>query len=401
MRRLLPYCFPFLLLSCRDSAPPAIVERPAIKAESADWKTSFDRGAAYLLSKQSEDGAWRSDVYGHFKHGDALTPLVIVALQRAPENPQITAAINRGIAWMSRFVVEAPTSDAKEPRFAVDPQAELQYPVYTAALTIIALSDSRQKQHVKIRDAWVKFLLAHQFTRKNGWNEADWQFGGWGYSGIVPKKPPIGLLPAALEANLSATAYALMALHKSALDDDSPFDSRYVQAFHFVGHCRNDDAGFFFTPGDPIRNKAGMDSKTGEKPRYRSYGSATADGLRCLRVLKDTYRKGELFEDFPGLIRETDKWLLSRFTPASDFFHHGDFMPDREKDRDSAFFYYAAALSEHIGSGAQRDKLIQAVVARQREDGSWKNELNLVREDDPIVATALAMMALRWTAGIE
>lgn len=63
--------------------------------------------------------------------------------------------------------------------------------------------------------------------------------------------------------------------------------------------------------------------------------------------------------------------------------------------RDPAFFYYAAAISYVINDDEQRAKVIEAVIARQREDGSWKNERNTLREDEPIVATALAMMALR------
>src|SRR5262245_42770070 len=40
-------------------------------------------GVEYLLKQQSEDGAWRSDVYATFKDGTALTPLVVAALQEA------------------------------------------------------------------------------------------------------------------------------------------------------------------------------------------------------------------------------------------------------------------------------------------------------------------------------
>ena len=40
-----------------------------------------------------------------------------------------------------------------------------------------------------------------------------------------------------------------------------------------------DDGGFFFTPTDPVRNKAGAagTDRRGQV-RYHSYGSATADG---------------------------------------------------------------------------------------------------------------------------
>jgi hypothetical protein len=34
------------------------------------------------------------------------------------------------------------------------------------------------------------------------------------------------------------------------------------------------------------------------------------------------------------------------------------------------------------------------LLKRQRDDGSWSNPAVLVREDDPLVATSLAMRAL-------
>ena len=39
-------------------------------------------------------------------------------------------------------------------------------------------------------------------------------------------------------------------------------------------------------------------------------------------------------------------------------------------------------------------ELATALAKRQREDGSWVNPIELVRENDPIVATANAVSAL-------
>lgn len=40
------------------------------------------------------------------------------------------------------------------------------------------------------------------------------------------------------------------------------------------------------------------------------------------------------------------------------------------------------------------EKLSAALRKRQREDGSWANRVELVRENDPVLATAHAVSAL-------
>src|SRR5215467_216136 len=58
-------------------------------------------------------------------------------------------------------------------------------------------------------------------------------------------------------------------------------------------------------------------------------------------------------------------------------------------------FYYAAVSSEVLGQGSRG--LVGSLAATQRGDGSWRNAENLVKEDDPLIATAFAVMALSWT----
>ena len=41
-----------------------------------------------------------------------------------------------------------------------------------------------------------------------------------------------------------------------------------------------------------------------------------------------------------------------------------------------------------------REALRAELLRRQRADGSWANELIAVREDDPVVATCFALLAL-------
>jgi hypothetical protein len=168
----------------------------------------------------------------------------------------------------------------------------------------------------------------------------------------------------------------------------------------FVNRCQNlrdrnsgaesEDGGFFFTPGDPFRNKAGLQIQAAGPPRFRSYGSATADGLRCLQACAkyaDAERKKKALQ-----------WLDAHLSTGRMLKNHGTFAADRLKDRDAAMFYFAASFAAVQGSNGMKEALNglrDELVRKQLDDGSWRNELNAVREDDPLLATALALLSLR------
>ena len=81
-------------------------------------------GIAYLVKHQSPDGSWRSDRYATFKDGTALTPLVVCALQKAGGSPE---AVRQGCQFLAKSI---PIGD----------EGTLDYPAYTAALSVTALS---------------------------------------------------------------------------------------------------------------------------------------------------------------------------------------------------------------------------------------------------------------------
>ena len=60
-------------------------------------------------------------------------------------------------------------------------------------------------------------------------------------------------------------------------------------------------------------------------------------------------------------------------------------------------FYYASSASEALdmlGAGRQLAPLADALAREQRVDGSWSSPENLVKEDDPLIATPFAVRAL-------
>jgi len=387
----------FLAVGCSRPAPaPPVVETPPPSIVPAPDDDSIPPprpvpsrpraqalalGVDYLLGQQTADGSWRSDVFATFKDGTALTPLAVTALQDAHDagvrTPAVEAAIQKGVAWLAKFA---------KPDGTIDPGPDgFEYPVYTAALSVKALSHATGKEHAQARGAWLKYLKERQLTEKLGWKPEEKQYGGWGYCRVIPKKPePNAFAPPLIESNLSATVFALDAL-RAAGETDAEV---YQKAAVFVRRCQNDDGGFHFIYDDPVRNKAGV--ATEQPQTFHSYGSTTADGLRALGLCG--------LPDDKDRIAAARGWIVRRYRADT---HPGEYVRAHEPNREAVYYYYAAsaarAFRDHKLDYSGRDwaaELATELARRQHKDGSWANPVELVRENEPLVATSNAVSAL-------
>jgi hypothetical protein len=380
-----------LALGCPRAAP-----REAALEERVD--AALRRGVAFLVAAQDPDGAWRSSTYGALKDGWSLTAAAAKALAFAPRDP----AAERALGLALERLASAATADG-----AIDAgPGGLPYPVYTASLAVIALTCGRPdepQRHAKARDAWLALLESHQLAGGLGWTPADAAYGGWGYS-VVPLRRSAS--DGAFEADLSSTLFALGALRIAGRPADH---ERVRAALAFVERCQNlpcgaeapgasrDDGGFFMTPCNEFQNKAGGTVRLAGSARLRSssYGSQTADGVRAL------LRCG-LAPDHPR-VRAARAWLEERFDPAHN---PGDFERGREVERDAAWYYGAWSMAHasvelgirDVGRAGDRrpwaEALAEELLARAGADGAWRNPRTMVKEDDPLVATPLALAAL-------
>lgn len=386
-----------LAVGCTPPAPlPTSAPAPVAAAKPAP---GFDAGVEYLLKQQSPDGWWRSDVYATFKDGTALTPLVIVSLQSADKGEVERKKAAGLLAKMTKD--DGSIDEGKD---------GLPYPVYTAALSVIALSHPENARHVKARDAWLNYLLARQLTQQNGWEPTDKPYGGWGYYPRIPKKPVEGeIVPAQqlLESNLSATRFALAAMAASRpnawtepagpVGIPKSISERAFVAMQFAGRCGNADGGYHFIYDDPVRNKAGAVAIPMAAPTFHSYGSATADGL--LATLYGWALTARCATGGEQIGDSSAAWLTKNF--AADT-HPGTYIPTHEPNRNAVYFYYAATVAQAFNHKGVKDvngkpwakSLSEALLAKQKPDGSWENPVQLVRENDPVLATAYAVQAL-------
>ncbi len=344
-------------------------QAPSLRQRASD---AVLRASSALVAAQSPDGSWVSTTYGAMKDGASLTATVVKALRyleaTRPGAPGIGSAVERGLGYLQNRVRDDGSID--------DGPYGMPYPVYTGGLAVLAFSGRRGEAAERARRAFASLLRQHQHLAGSTPDAPD--YGGWGYGTV----PPDGGQPDR-HANLSATLFGIGGLWASGAGPDDP---AIVAAKRFVYRCQNypGDGGFFAAPALPVLNKAGPAANGG----FRSYGSATADGIRALLAVgerRDSKRMTAAVE-----------WLSTRFDART---HAGSFTEPREPLRNAYYYYYLwssahAFVRARVPKTLWADQIIEALLHRQRADGTWQNDVTDGREDDQIIATTLAIAAL-------
>ena len=349
----------------------------------ARMDAALQKSAAFLVTQQDTDGAFRSTQYAAFKDGYATTPLVLSFLLFAPPSPEVDAAYRRGVDFLATIVDDQ--GQVKEP---------LEYPVYSAAGALLVLSVPKNARHASKKAALIAYLRARQLTEANGWSPADLDYGGWGYWPGIPTRPQAGEpKDELLGSTLSSTTWAVGALALAGVAHDDP---ALLAAKRFIAHCRAADGGFFLTPTNPVANKAGALEGAG----FAGYGSATADATRVLLRLR-TPRADPLLD---GAAR----WLATRVEGAHQ---SGTFPSAHQFAKDGSRFYAAWAQAHALTQLGQRDVgtpakpwpalFSEELLVAQRPDGSFKNDATDLREDDVLVATPLAAATLALARAVH
>ena len=151
----------------------------------------------------------------------------------------------------------------------------------------------------------------------------------------------------------------------------------------------NQDGGFRFSaqPGSALNKSSTEDGEV------LSYGTATCDGWLALRIagLADSENS-----------QSAHDWLKNNVT-ATDVpgFPKGEFQSTWPQ---AIKFYYVQSLAQVVKAsndaswsakiGGELQIMIESL---QKPDGRFENETALMREDDPIIATSFAVIALSQT----
>ena len=138
-----------------------------------------------------------------------------------------------------------------------------------------------------------------------------------------------------------------------------------------------------------MRNKAAEAGTDATGTRYRSYGSMTCDGVRALALC------GRSAADADAT--DAARWLHAHFAVADQ---PGDFPPERRMYQLGMYYYYLSSLallpavSREAVPADWAEGIAGELLSRQNADGTWLNRFTDAKEDDPLVATSEAVLAL-------
>lgn len=336
-------------------------------------------GVAWLCRQQGADGGWHSETYGGLKAGVGSTALALLALTESGTNDDASRdAIDRGV----RFLTKSVDRDG----FVQAPDGATDYPVYATALLLRVLQrrslPTEAVQRVSLRDA----LVRAQRTERNGWKPDDLDFGGWGHAfrrRDVNRSDP---------STVSLTSHVLV-----ALAGEGPLPAEVQEAaLRFLSRCQQRNApaplsgGFSFTPyaDDPL-NKAGAFTAPSGSEAPRPYLPPSCDGWLAFAACGVSPEADTRTAAMASLIAATPT-LLEQPTATSP-----------EQRRQQGLLYYRAAAWAGVWQTSRdprlakgRAALLQTLVSQQDQNGAWRNPEQSMREDDPLIATSFALLAL-------
>ncbi|MEZ6187236.1 MAG: hypothetical protein R3F62_19765 [Planctomycetota bacterium] len=379
------------------------------KFEVALAEDMLARCAQYLTASQREDGLWPG-YRDPAEASVAVSALALAALAELDPEESVDAAREAALfALRERQAEDGGVAEAQDP---------LSHRVYANALLLRGVADDPAHEDLKeaVRDWLVTAQLQEtpppwcgEVARGEpaGVGPYDYRYGGWSYYGTYR---PNGRL----RADLSTAHFALMGLARAGLDPESPAWQRALMFLELTQNLtllgegeeepRYRDGGFAFHP----RNSKAGDDAVDDLIVYRSYGSATADGLASLLAVEGRDYRAHTAPELPELsarCRAALLWLARNYSLTGNpgFPSESQFTWTQ-----GIYFYYLAGLSEALHragvwevraqDGTQHvwaAELIRTLFNELgREQAPFANGSSLMHEDNGVIATAFAVFAL-------
>lgn len=357
----------------------------------------IDQGVAQLVSLRRADGLWPTYL-GRDEPSASTSALVALALRRAD-----TKAAREALGPLLAKLVALQGADGG----LTDPPALYPHRTYGSGLLLLALGD--EEAHAPARARLREWLVGAQVQEAHGIDSYDARWGGWSYYETYAVN---------LRADISTARYALVALDAGRLSPDHP---AWGRARAFLDECQNlrlrldpsdpdakreadyRDGGFGF---QPRMSKAGSEAVGSSLSVFRSYGSATADGLLALLALD-----GVDASEAEALPRLDDRALaaLGWLAASWELTRNPGFQQGRNEPwGQGVWLYWLAALAEGLHRAG-----VWSVVDRQGREHAWAPELvrqlgtanrsaqgefrglsRLMHEDSPVLAASFAVLAL-------
>ena len=352
---------------------------------------SLDKAVEWLVAQQDESGAFKSKHYGAMKQGAAMTSLALYSMSMTSDE----CRKNHKDAIEKAFQFLMPGTQARG-RVA-NPDGSLDHPVYSTAMLLVAADRLDFEIDAELMTQLLDFLIRSQCVEGRGFNPANPNYGGWDVIGpdVMPGKTA-GTNVSMTRFVLEAFSYAVPVNVKPTLVLDEKIIARVKESRQRAVdwlerlHKNSSDGGFHFSaqPGSAL-NKSRSDD---DSPK--SYGAATCDGLLAMHFGGDTSSESW---------KSTKAWIKTRTSPGEI----GGFENQKESGWPKALkFYYLQSLArtmefisasepmfekEAVSISAEINSLLKMA---QREDGRFENQSALMRENDPLIATSFAIIAM-------
>ncbi len=366
MKRLLPV---WLVIAAAIVLQPAAFAADAKPVDAQTFGQTVDKAINYLRTKgQAEDGSYAGYA------GPGVTAVVTAGILRNGRSPDDPVAA-KSLEYLKGFV-QADGGIYQPGTF---------YRNYETSISLVcfveANRDGRYDELIANAD---KYLRGIQWGSDEEHDLTNPAYGGAGYG--KHKRP-----------DLSNTSFLIDALRAAGAGPDDP---AIKKALVFVSRCqnleseynttpfagKNPDGGFYYTPA------AGGASQAGETPSggLRSYGSMTYAGLKSMiyagvgpddprvKAAIDWLGKHYQLQDNPGMGQAGLYYYYQVFAKALDAMGIDQFED-----------------AEGVKHNWRQD-LLQALVERQRLDGSWVNEQTRWLEGEPSLVTGYALLALSY-----
>ncbi len=356
-----------------SSAPPAGILDVSLSNEA---KAAVNRGLDWLLSQQSTNGSWSNPAF------PALTAMPLQALVQSGRTDAKAAA-----ASAVQFILSCVHSNGAI-YVEVPDRKGGGLSGYNTAICMTALSATRNPALIRVIQNARQYMAGSQHFGDDEYR------GGFGYDRSTQRS----------YTDLLNTYYATVAMRETqSVEDMRPAGEKRVdidwsETVKYVARLQNkpeagpqDAGGIVYNPNDP---KAGATTNAQGIVVLRSYGSITYAGMLALiyaNVDRDDTRVQSAFD-----------WSVRHWS-----------LDENPGMGSQGLFFFYNVLGKSLGAYGQpslhmkdgttvdwKTELAKKLISLQKIDpktgrGYWVNDNNRFWENDPVLATAYALIALQ------
>ena len=337
-------------------------------------RASVEKGVAWLKAQQKPSGAWSEE------NMPALTALPLWAM--AASGSQACAA-EQEKAVANLLGLQRPDGGIYVPQ---PDKKGSGLGNYNTSISVMALGATGRKEAVPA------ILKARSYIASSQHFGDDAHAGGFGYDKDSQRA----------YTDLNNTHYSLDAMRRTQSAEDlrpageKKADINWDAALKYVEQMQNKEGetrgGFAYNTEDP---KGGAVTNASGKVMLRAYGSMTYAGLLALVHAK---------------LEKSDPRVKS----AVEFGARYWTLDENPGQGQQGLYFYFNVMSRALSAAGLdaiprsdtaeqirwREELVKKVISLQRPDGSWANANNRWWENDPVLATSYALLALEFASGL-